>query len=175
MWEAARHILGYEDDRTWDKCMFAGRGGANLHLRRSDFLTRPPIPRHLSCSGRTELQLSYWNTILCWYLAILVFACSEHLEFLKLNTVHSIILMNTLIHKHNSSCCWSSDIVQKFPDICYHCGDDQDLLDGEPMAEIKRQYSIVRPICNACYKNGLQPAVRNAMRVNESRQKRARK
>lgn len=62
-----------------------------------------------------------------------------------------------------------TDVVQKFASICYYCGDSDDLCDNEQITELRKQYSIVRPICNSCHATGLLPNVRNAMKVNQNK------
>ena len=49
-----------------------------------------------------------------------------------------------------------SGVTQKFDEICYYCGDTEIVSDGnKTMIDLKKQYSIVRPICDICLTDGL--------------------
>ncbi len=64
-----------------------------------------------------------------------------------------------------------SDISAHFQPICFHCGESENLYDGPDLAQYKLEYSIVRPICIGCHVKGLQPAVRNALKVGKKRKR----
>jgi hypothetical protein len=60
-------------------------------------------------------------------------------------------------------------VTQKFTAICFFCGDPE-IDDNHPsVLEMKKKFSIVRPICRACIASGKQHACRNALKVGGKR------
>lgn len=59
------------------------------------------------------------------------------------------------------------------PPICFYCGDAEDLLDNDNdvMANLRKEFAVVRPICKTCYNSGLLPKTRNALKVGQSKKK----
>ena len=56
--------------------------------------------------------------------------------------------------------------TQLFPEICYHCGDD-DVVENETIEGLKSEYGIVRPICKNCFKMGRPVVTRNAAKTTK--------
>ncbi len=49
----------------------------------------------------------------------------------------------------------------RFPPICYHCGiGEESLVNNDSIEELKKQYTIVSPICFLCYSEGKKPSCR---------------
>lgn len=55
--------------------------------------------------------------------------------------------------------------------VCTFCGDTE-LSQAETVAELKKQYGIVRPICDACLSSGKKPIVRNSLKIGANKRKR---
>ncbi len=64
---------------------------------------------------------------------------------------------DTIVVKENISCAdpmeASYAALVKFPPVCYYCGKDEGLV-TEGVAELKRSYGVVRPLCCICQSKG---------------------
>ena len=50
--------------------------------------------------------------------------------------------------------------VSHFAKIYFHCGSADDISTDDKIQGLKRQLSVVRPICSACLAEGKEPSVR---------------
>ena len=69
-------------------------------------------------------------------------------------------LHDTVVVRQNCSCadpveaaCYSSTLI-KFPPVCFYCGLGVECLVSEGVAELQRQYGVVRPLCFLCQSEG---------------------
>ena len=60
-----------------------------------------------------------------------------------------------------------------FPRCCYYCGKKEQPLEDvdEYIASMKRQYSIVHPLCRACRDSGLDASVRAGITTSAGQRK----
>lgn len=74
----------------------------------------------------------------------------------------------------NTRSLWNSNVFLpgvtcRFEDICFHCGDPE-VWDGELVHELKKKFSVVRPICHQCHSSGKQIITRNGIKVGAKAQ-----
>nr|XP_022308033.1 uncharacterized protein LOC111114036 [Crassostrea virginica] len=58
-------------------------------------------------------------------------------------------------------------ITTKFQPVCFFCGDTEVDSTSQTVQDLRKNYSIVRPICRQCMSKGIQPKVRNALKLNK--------
>lgn len=58
-------------------------------------------------------------------------------------------------------------ITTKFQPVCFFCGDTEVDSTSQTVQDLRKNYSIVRPICGNCISRGIQPKVRNALKLNK--------
>ena len=63
-----------------------------------------------------------------------------------------------------------SATLHQFEEICIHCG-NLDVVDSTHpiIQELKRNWGTVRPICEDCIKNELQPVTRNSIKLKTAK------
>ena len=54
-----------------------------------------------------------------------------------------------------------------FEDVCFRCGSPELFL--EAMEEKKRDFAIVRPICQTCFLDGKPVVTRNAVKIKKAK------
>lgn len=92
-------------------------------------------------------------------------------EYIKKSALKRIMPISFFfrINNTNTSKTTFVGITQKFTSICFFCGDFELNDDHPTVLEMKKKFSIVRPICNACITAGNRPACRNALKVGVKR------
>ncbi len=58
--------------------------------------------------------------------------------------------------------------TKTFDDICFHCGDGKVWL-GPEVQQKKEEYSVVRPICEGCFKAGKEIISRIPIKVKKTK------
>ncbi len=82
---------------------------------------------------------------------------------------------DTIVVKENISCAdpmeasYYSAALVKFPPVCYYCGKDEGGLVTEGVAELKRSYGVVRPLCCICQSKGKTNKVSHPNNVKRRR------
>ena len=57
-----------------------------------------------------------------------------------------------------------------FEDVCYFCGDSS-VADNDDIRELRKEFGIVRPICQKCLDKGEKPVTRNANNIRKKQKK----
>ncbi len=60
-------------------------------------------------------------------------------------------------------------LTKTYDDICFHCGDHEVWLGAEVQRK-KEEYSVVRPICESCFKAGKEIIARNPIKLKKRKQ-----
>ena len=83
-----------------------------------------------------------------------------------------------IVVKQNISCAdpmeasYYSAALVKFPAVCFYCGMNQQSLVSEGVAELKRKYGVVRPLCCTCQSEGKAHRVTHPNNVNANKRRR---
>ena len=68
-----------------------------------------------------------------------------------------IAVMQFVTHGSNILFNNSINVLTGLPEVCYHCGSENQLANNQEM-ELKSRFAKVRPICCACFIAGKEPA-----------------
>nr|XP_022291791.1 uncharacterized protein LOC111103077 [Crassostrea virginica] len=79
----------------------------------------------------------------------------------------------TIVVKYGLECTaemettYYAGITTKFQPVCFFCGNTEVNSTSQTVQDLRKNYSIVRPICRQCMSNGIQPKVRIALKLNK--------